>query len=681
MTDTFACFLQQSVRKLLLLLIAGFCHLETHAQQSLLTVDEVIERVADGEEVPQQLREELLFLSQHPIQLNRLTRETLKQIPFLRDDQIEQMLLYLATHQRFETLYELQLIKGMDAITIQNLLPFVVLGTEESSTLNVRQLIARADHELFFKGSSCLQEKKGYAQDTTSSGSNSRYLGDKYAHSFRYRLTSCDQLQVSLIGDKDAGEPFFQPKYNRAGYDYYSFHAGLSNVGIVNRLVVGDYTLSFGQGLLIQSGFSIGKCLSGANTGYANQGIKYHYSSGESDYLRGVASTLQLAGGAYTFFYSSRALDALGDSVVTSFKEDGMHRTVSDFGKKNALQMKLYGAHLQYNFEFFEFGITTLSYHFNKEISPRKQPYNLYSFRGTQNTNIGLNYRLHLGRLHFFGEVAQSRNGAKASILSVQSSLTSDLQLVASYRNYAKDYQAYYANAFSESASSNERGLLLSATYRPVYTFTISLYADCFSHPWLRYGVDLPSKGSDYRAAFDYVFSDRWSHHLEIRYRKKEKNSPNPATLEPYTTTNLKYQTIYSFGSSLKLKTLFAYNRYEEENATPSQGYLCSELLQWNNRATHLKVDISATYFHTDSYDSRVWLYENGGLYASSMTSLYGRGSRLGASTGYKIAENLTLWARYAQTSYSDRKVIGSALEQINGNRKSDVSFYIQWLF
>ena len=167
MTDTFACFLQQSVRKLLLLLIAGFCHLETHAQQSLLTVDEVIERVADGEEVPQQLREELLFLSQHPIQLNRLTRETLKQIPFLRDDQIEQMLLYLATHQRFETLYELQLIKGMDAITIQNLLPFVVLGTEESSTLNVRQLIARADHELFFKGSSCLQEKKGYAQDTT----------------------------------------------------------------------------------------------------------------------------------------------------------------------------------------------------------------------------------------------------------------------------------------------------------------------------------------------------------------------------------------------------------------------------------------------------------------------------------------------------------------------------------
>lgn len=670
-------------RLLKFILLTVFIHINQHAnaQSALLTIDEVIERLADTEEEPQELRDELIFLSQHPINLNRLTREQLEQVPFLRDDQIEQMLIYLSKQKSFETLYELQLIKGMDAITIQNLLPFIVIGPVEATTLNVQQLVTLAKHEFFFRGATCLQEKKGFSQDTSSTGLNSRYLGDKYAHSFRYRLTSNDQLQISIIGDKDAGEPFFDPKYTRTGYDYYSFHAGLSNVGLLDRFVLGDYKLSFGQGLLINNGFSLGKNTSGTNTGYSNQGIKFHYSSGESNFLRGIASTLKLAGGEYTFFYSSRNLDAIGDSVVTSFKEDGIHRVSSDFSKKNTLQMMLYGTHLQYDFQWLELGFTALSYHFDKEISPRPQAYNLYYFRGTDNVNIGVDYRLHIGKLHFFGEIAQSRNGARASIFSVQSPVTPDLQLLASYRNYAKDYQAYYSNAFSESASFNERGFLLSATYRPMYTFKLSLYADWFSYPWLRYGVDLPSKGSDYRATADYLPSDRWSHHLDIRFRRKEKNGPDAGTLQEYTMSNVKGQTVFSVNPSWKLKTVFAYNRYQEEDAPSSNGFLCAESLIWDVPNDNLRVDISGTLFHTDSYDSRVWLYENSGLYASSSTSLYGHGYRISASIRYKIQENLTLWVRYAQTTYSNKELIGTALEQIKGNTKSDVSFYIQWLF
>lgn len=681
MSDITVFPLRVRLLKYILLTILFLIDLNAYAQSALLTIDEVIERLSSTEEEPQELRDELIYLSLHPINLNRLTRKQLEQVPFLRDDQIEQMLIYFFKQKSFETLYELQLIKGMDAVTIQNLLPFICIGTVEETRLNIHELLKASEHEFFIRGATCLQEKKGFSQDTSSSGSNNRYLGDKCAHSFRYRLTSNDQLQISFIGDKDAGEPFLDPKYNRTGYDYYSFHAGLSHVGFLDRLVVGDYKLSFGQGLLINNGFSLGKNTSGTNTGYSNQGIKFHYSSGESDFLRGIASTLKLAGGEYTFFYSSRNLDAIGDSVVTSFKEDGIHRVVSDFSKKNTLQMKLYGTHLQYDFQWLELGFTALSYHFNKDISPRPQAYNLYYFRGSDNANIGLDYRLHIGKLHFFGEVAQSRNGAKASIISVQSPVTSDLQLLASYRNYAKDYQAYYANAFSESASFNERGFLLSATYRPTYTFKISLYADWITYPWLRYDVDLPSKGSDYRATADYLPSDKWSHHLDIRYRRKEKNGPDAGTLQEYTMSNIKSQTIFSIDSAWKLKTVLAYNRYQEEGAPSSKGFLCAESLIWDVPNNPLRIDISGTLFRTDSYDSRIWLYENSGLYASSSTSLYGHGNRISASIRYKIQENLTLWVRYAQTTYSNKDLIGTALEQIKGNQKSDVSFYIQWLF
>ncbi len=666
----------------ILLLLLVLINLQAKAQSSVLTIDEVIERITNTEEESEVLRNELIFLSQHPINLNRLTRKQLEQIPFLRDDQIDQMVDYLFKHKSFETLYELQLVNGMDAITIQNLLPFIFIGPIEVSSLNFQQLISKAEQQFFLRGTTCLQEKKGFSQDTSSSpGLNSRYLGDTYAHSFRYRLTSNDQLQIGIIGDKDAGEPFLGSKYNKSGYDYYSFHVGLSNVGFLQRLVVGDYKLSFGQGLLINNGFSLCKNTSGSNTGYSNQGIRFHYSSSESDFLRGVATTLKFGGGEYSFFYSDRTLDAIGDSVITSFKEDGIHRTTSDFSKKNILPMALYGGHVNYNLYGLEVGFTALSYHFEKEIYPKPNDYNLYYFRGRDNFDIGMDYRLHIGKLHFFGELAQSRNGAKASIISVQSPVTSDFQLLASYRNYAKDYQAYYANPFKESASFNERGFLLSATYQPLYTFKLSLYADWFAYPWLKFGVDSPSSGSDYRATIDYLPSERWSNRLDIRFRQKEKNGLESQVLQDYSTTNLIYQSIYDFSPSWKLKTLFAYNRYKEEFAPSSSGCLFSESLVWNSTDELIRVEACGSIFNTDDYDSRVWLYENSGLYASSSTSLYGKGCRLSSSIRYKIRESLTLWIRYAQTTYSNRELIGSALEQIKGNNKSDLSFYIQWLF
>lgn len=73
-------------------------------------------------------------------------------------------------------------------------------------------------------------------------------------YTFRYR----DQLYAGGVAEKDAGEPF-AALHNRYGYDYYSFYLLLQNCGRLKSLAVGNYRLSFGQGLVMSTDYLMGK--------------------------------------------------------------------------------------------------------------------------------------------------------------------------------------------------------------------------------------------------------------------------------------------------------------------------------------------------------------------------------------------------------------------------------------
>jgi hypothetical protein len=69
-------------------------------------------------------------------------------------------------------------------------------------------------------------------------------------------------------------------------------------------------------------------------------------------------------------------------------------------------------------------------------------------------------------------------------------------------------------------------------------------------------------------------------------------------------------------------------------------------------------------------------MYEKSLLYAFSIPSFYGKGERLALNLRYELNEHFIFQAKYGRTHYRDRKVIGSDLEQIEGNQKNDL--YLQ---
>ena len=78
--------------------------------------------------------EELSRRLQEPININVATKRQLEEFPFLTAFQIEHLLAYVYVHGQMQTVYELQLVEGMDKRTIELLLPFICVKSVENKS-------------------------------------------------------------------------------------------------------------------------------------------------------------------------------------------------------------------------------------------------------------------------------------------------------------------------------------------------------------------------------------------------------------------------------------------------------------------------------------------------------------------------------------------------------------------
>ena len=115
--------------------------------------NEYVEELAvetDQQEQIEALYADLSYLSEHPLDLNHLTQEQLKRLPFLSDQQIEALLAYPERYGKMVSIYELKQIEALDWATLSLLLPFVTIGENqvEKWPLTVSNLFKYGKNEL-----------------------------------------------------------------------------------------------------------------------------------------------------------------------------------------------------------------------------------------------------------------------------------------------------------------------------------------------------------------------------------------------------------------------------------------------------------------------------------------------------------------------------------------------------
>jgi len=674
---------------ILFLLIA----IDTSAQITANNTEwmQYLEELAESDEQNpsdiEQLFDELSYLSEHPFNLQTVTKQELERLPFLTDIQIENLLYYIYKYGPMVDYYELKNVEGLDFQTITYLLPFIYIEPADKNQPDSQGKKFPAKQELLLSSNYTFQEKAGYqkvSEEERLANPNKYYLGEPYYLSFRYRYQYKD-IQFSIVGEKDQGEAFWNKRYK--GFDYYAFNLNIKNKGILNDLHLGDYRLSFGQGLVMNTNFSLGKTSNVASINLKDRGIKRHFSTNEYNYFRGVAGNLSYKNTQLYLFYSHRKYDANADSSsIYTFKTDGYHRIPNDILKKGTAQIDMAGANVQWRNESFCFGFTSIYYAFGgKEFNPAPQPYNLFYLRGKNYSNSGVNYEYRSRRVSFQGETAIDASGKWATINNLLINPISTMDWVFSYRNYARDYNAFFGKAFAESSTvQNESGFYTGIRFYPFRKWELSAYVDYFRFPWMKYGINSPSSGTDRLIQLAYKPNSQFQMNLRYKYKEKYRNQiqedARKTEVIPYEQERWRYQLDYRNEKGFGLKTQADYNIYTSASQ-PTTGWSITQTVSIAKPQSNFQFDGALAYFHAGNWNNRISIYEKDILYSFSFPNYYGEGIRFYSVVKWKVAPALTVYCKLASTRYFDRETIGSGLEAIQGKNKTDIYGLIRYSF
>lgn len=643
-------------------------------------MEEVMEEISVNNEEELNWENEISDLSeriQEPINLNTATKEELEQFPFLSDIQIENLLAYVYIHGQMQLIYELQLVEEMDKRTIDYLLPFVCVKPIEKKPYSLRwkEVLKYGKHEALTRLDIPLYTRKGYEKN---------YLGPSMYHSLRYGFRYRENIYAGITTEKDAGEPF-GALHNRKGYDYYSFYLFLKNIGRLKALAVGNYRLSFGQGLVMSTDYLLGKTAYSSSFNFRSGGIRKHSSTDEYNYFRGVAATI--GWGKHltsSVFYSHRSLDGvLQGGEITSIYKTGLHRSEKEADKMNLFTLQLVGGNVSYQHNNFRLGATGVYYFFNHPYEPDLEKYAKFNLRGNHFYNVGIDYGYRWHQLTFQGETAIGKQGI-ASVNRLQYAFTSDYKLMLVHRYYAHDYWAMFARSFGEGSSvQNENGWYLATEIAPLPYWHLFASIDLFSFPWWRYRISKPSQGVD--GLLQVTFSPRRALNMYVNYRYKRKerdvSGTGGAIVLPTYHHRVRYRLNYSPTDALSLRTTLDYNHFHSLGKVPGQGYQATQSVAYQLPWIPLRVALQGTYFHTDDYDSRVYAGEKGLLYTFYTPSFQGEGIRLSAHLRCDINTHWMVIAKFGQTIYYDRTEIGSGNDLIQGNKKADVQMQLRLKF
>ncbi|WP_027418315.1 ComEA family DNA-binding protein [Crocinitomix catalasitica] len=638
--------------------------------------------------------DDLMGFLEMPLNLNTANSDDLFRLQLLTDIQILNLINYRTEYGDLVSVFELSAIEGFNPITIEMMLPFVSVLVSDKKKIPIGQSLKYGRHEIISRYERNLQQKAGYdevADSILEKYPNREYLGSADKLYFRYRFTFQDKISWGITAEKDAGERLaFNEDYK--GFDFYSGHLFLKDVWKFKKIAIGDYQVNFGQGLTFWTGFGLGKT---ANISSANRhaaGLKAYTSVNENRFLRGAGFNIEVKDLDFTAFASHRTIDAnLGDidslnedfaPEFTSFQQTGYHRTAGQLEDKDAITENLVGGELAYKRKKFRIGLSGVYSQFSQNYAGNPADYNKFKFSGNELFTAGLNYRFVYRKLNFFGETAMSDNLKLASVNGITWQMNSRLDFMSIYRNYDKAYQTLYGAGFGESSSNaGEVGIYFGANARLSSKFNFTTYYDQFKFTYLKWQTDDYSEGREFFAELNYF--PRRSSHFYVRLRNKitERNSQlDHSGLKSQTEVNktsIRFNYSQEINKRWTIKTRVEWVNYQfDKDIANGVLFFQDVILKLFNLP--MKIYWRYAIFDTDSYDARIYAYENDLLGVFSIPSYYNKGIRTYLMLRYDIGNKIDVWLRYDLWSYANQKDISSGLEKINGSEKSTVKIQLK---
>ncbi|MFT3946058.1 MAG: helix-hairpin-helix domain-containing protein [Agriterribacter sp.] len=669
-----------------LIIICLILYLDVYAQtQPAAGVEQQLENITeqneDAETTDDIWIQQIEYFRKNPVNLNTASVNDLQDLQILNPLQIESFITYRKLLGKLISIYELQAVPEWDIPIIQKLLPYITVTDAITLTGDFKNRLKKGYHSILMRYSRTLEKSDGYSPKDSG---QSFYTGDPSRIMMRYKYQYKNLLQYGITAGKDAGETFFKGS-SKYGFDFYSFHFFAGNMGIIKSVVLGDYTVNMGQGLIYWQGLAFGKGGDAVNIKRQSAVLKPYNSSGSYYFNRGAALTVGIKRWQATGFFSLRKLDAnltstdtLSEDIASSIHVSGYHRTPGEIEDKGSLQLISYGGNIKYVSNKWQIGINAVQYQFKNAVQKKEVLYNLHAFAGKSWLNYSADYSFTYRNLHFFGETAFDKNNNIAAINGLLVSADRRVDMMFLYRNISAKYQSLYGNAFTvNTLPTNENGLYAGISIRPVYKIKLDAYTDLFSFAWLKYRVDAPSRGQEYFLQCTYIPSKQAEASTRFRFINKPLNNKSAGNalneIISFSNKTWRTQINYQLNAAWSIRQRFELLWYTSENENPEKGFLSYFDIFFKPKMSKLSINTRLQYFESDSYNSRLYAYENDVLYYYAVPVFYDKGMRYYLNIKYNVLKSASLWIKWGQAIYSNKTGIGSGLDKIAGNKKSEI--------
>jgi hypothetical protein len=496
--------------------------------------------------------------------------------------------------------------------------------------------------------------------------------------------------------EKDPGEEIlpYHPEYTiKMNFtDFYSGYFLVKDLKFIRHICIGDYRLRFGRGITLSTGGGFSSWKDPFGISASSRRFRQNTSMAESGYFRGAAMSMGISRFSLDLFYSRRQLDpsgleadSSGNRWFSSMNITGYHRTAQENASRGLLSETSYGGMADFRNSWLIAGAMAIHSQFSMAKELPGRTYSSLDFSGKENSLVGAFVSACAGKSLAYAEISCNPGHKIAVIAGWQSVLSPDVRISADFRHFPVGFQpGFHASGVGPYGSlSCETGFSLGLDMGLPGRWRTSFVVDAAKNPWFRYQVD--GIGRKYAAHVKITRrTDQMDLYLGYTYRQGTENRDGDFHyLEPpvpIPRNQADMQLLLFQDSRFRLKSKITWLAVRNTVGAISTGAAIQEEIQCGFLKPQLRFTLGAILFNTDDYSSGVYLYEPDLLYSSGSQTLYEEGIRSYLLLKWKFTARCEFSIKLARTWYSNKNVIGSGLDQVAGNEKSEIKlqFYFR---
>lgn len=610
-----------------------------------------------NEEIPESLS--FTELVKNPIKVSKCSLENLDQISWLTNVEKKSLLDYFKNHSPLKSLLEIQSIPEISEEKARLLIRIFSLEDQGNARSLGYSFIKDGRSQITLRWGKSMHSK---TEDSEYNPLTNEYLGSDDQVFVRMKYFKPGYFSYGLVAEKDAGEELWAAEKN-TGVDYLSGHIFLEKISPkLEKIALGDYRLRIGQGLILDNGFQKTGLSEFGSMVKSSEFLVPYNSVQENQMLRGAAIKLKLSRPiSANVFLSKSKIDAnisnpdtaensIYPESFTSILTSGLHRNAAENEDHNGLDLLQTGTQINFSHRHGNVGFAGIFTQYGKEKLSNGSPYQLYQQDRSKQLYFTAFYQQQFKNALIYGETATDQSHNIATINGLLVGFAKQANAAFVFRNFSPYFQTHQSQTMSISGKSqNETGLFSGLNLMFNHNVQCNIHFDTWRIPWLKSRSDLPSTGKEWSARMQYTKRKSWLVYAQFSIRDRQENQIREKENELVfiQNQNLRIHLEQKINSDWTWRARCEWHTFCKNNSR-EKGMLVYVDLLYKSLEQAFSGNVRWCIFDTDSYNSRIYAYENDVLYAYSVPSNSGKGTMFYLNLRYKSIKNFSCELRFS---------------------------------